>query len=108
MFTKILTQAGRTRRFTITEGARLGWEMRVEEDNRGGSTRVLPRLAPRRAGAECDCAAGGEPGTRGLARVPDGRVGTVVLLDETVAKPDDGFDLFAGGPQLGPQPPDVD
>jgi hypothetical protein len=34
MFTKILTQAGHTRRFTITQGARLGWEMRVEEDNR--------------------------------------------------------------------------
>ena len=34
MFTTILTQAGHTRRFTITEGERLGWEMRVEEDNR--------------------------------------------------------------------------
>jgi hypothetical protein len=34
MFTKVLTQAGHTRRFTITEGGRLGWEMRVEEDDR--------------------------------------------------------------------------
>ncbi len=33
MFTKVLTQAGHTRRFTISEPGRLGWEMRVEEDS---------------------------------------------------------------------------
>ena len=34
MFTKVLSHAGHTRRFTISEGPRVGWEMRVEEDNR--------------------------------------------------------------------------
>jgi hypothetical protein len=33
MFIKVLTQAGHTRRFTISEAARLGWELRVEEDS---------------------------------------------------------------------------
>jgi hypothetical protein len=33
MFSKALTQAGHTRRFTITEAGGLGWEVRVEEDS---------------------------------------------------------------------------
>lgn len=33
MFTKVLTQAGHTRRFTISEAGPLGWEVRVEEDS---------------------------------------------------------------------------
>jgi len=33
MFTKVLTQAGHTRRFTISEAGPHGWEVRVEEDS---------------------------------------------------------------------------
>ena len=34
MFTKELTQAGHTRRFTVTEAGLLGWEVKVEQDSR--------------------------------------------------------------------------
>jgi hypothetical protein len=34
MFAKELTQAGHTRRFTITEASELGWEVREEQDSR--------------------------------------------------------------------------
>lgn len=34
MFAKELTQAGHTRRFSITEAGGLGWEMREEQDSR--------------------------------------------------------------------------
>ena len=34
MFAKELTQAGHTRRFTITETGGLGWEVREEQDSR--------------------------------------------------------------------------
>ena len=33
MFTKVLTQGEHTRRFTISQAGRLGWEVRVEEDS---------------------------------------------------------------------------
>jgi hypothetical protein len=34
MFTKELTQAGHTRRFTVSEAGILGWEVKVEQDSR--------------------------------------------------------------------------
>jgi hypothetical protein len=34
MFAKELKQAGHTRRFTISEAGKVGWEVRVEEDSR--------------------------------------------------------------------------
>ena len=34
MFEKELTQAGHTRRFTVTEAGPLGWEVKVEQDSR--------------------------------------------------------------------------
>ena len=34
MFAKELTQAGHTRRFSITETGGLGWEVKEEQDNR--------------------------------------------------------------------------
>lgn len=34
MFAKELTQAGHTRRFSITEAGGLGWEVREEQDSR--------------------------------------------------------------------------
>jgi len=33
MFAKELTQAGHTRRFTISEAGKVGWEVRVEQDS---------------------------------------------------------------------------
>lgn len=34
MFTKELTQAGHTRRFTVADAGLLGWEVKVEQDSR--------------------------------------------------------------------------
>ena len=34
MFAKELTQAGHTKRFTISDGGTDGWEVRVEQDSR--------------------------------------------------------------------------
>jgi hypothetical protein len=34
MFAKELTQAGHTRRFTVSEAGVVGWEIRIEQDSR--------------------------------------------------------------------------
>jgi hypothetical protein len=34
MFAKVLSQAGHTKRFTISEAGSEGWEVRVEQDSR--------------------------------------------------------------------------